>query len=400
MPIESTKPASPGSVSVNPKPTSPAEREQHVQDEGQHREQARHPVVDHHDEHDQDHARRSRPGCRRGSSPCRATGRSCAPRRSASGAGSAPARSTSARSWASCERLAPQLDLAALPQIWLLMIGGCALHPAVQDDGHVVVHVPAGLPLEHAAAAAREREARRSTGSSIWSRRAVALVSSSPVMIGSVFHDVEGAIGPRARAIRRRCPSAARCRAASAAAPRAARAGSRRSALAPRARGTRPGAGPERAATMSAPGRRSGSCLVPRPWPSPSWSCRRRTAATPRWPAPAPRACTPAWRSAGSIAGSASRNWFFMSVMRNSRNAVRMDDLLGARGVLLARQLDDQTVACRPSARRARSCRTRRSGCAPRARRAGSRRRDRAPARATGPPRAPDGCRRGGRDRG
>jgi len=39
--------------------------------------------------------------------------------------------------------------------------------------------------------------------------------------------------------------------------------------------------------------------------------------------AAAPRAFTPARRSAASICGSASLNRFFMSVMRNSRNAVR-----------------------------------------------------------------------------
>src|SRR5439155_25945862 len=50
-----------------------------------------------------------------------------------------------------------------------------------------------------------------------------------------------------------------------------------------------------------------------------SWPSRRATALD--GPAAGPR--TPAARNATSIAGMASRNTLFMSVMRNSRNAVR-----------------------------------------------------------------------------
>ena len=52
MPMDSTNPASPGSVSTASKPASIRQREQHVEKQSRHRERAREPVVadDEHDE--------------------------------------------------------------------------------------------------------------------------------------------------------------------------------------------------------------------------------------------------------------------------------------------------------------------------------------------------------------
>src|ERR1051325_10346282 len=129
-----------------------------------------------------------------------------------SGAGRAPAFSTSAKSCASCSGLAPSSIWPCWP-IWPLITGGCPCtrradgalfddgerrrqgarlqhqrqvlrllqrlgaeldlgvladlaldhrrlppHSAVEDDRHVVLHVPAGRALEDAPAAARQRE--------------------------------------------------------------------------------------------------------------------------------------------------------------------------------------------------------------------------------------------------
>src|SRR5579884_3950706 len=111
-----------------------------------------------------------------------------------SGAGRAPARSTRARSCASCSGLLPSSICPCWP-IWLLMTGGWPC-TAVQDDRHVVVDVPSGLALENPPAApgqgegdqrlVRERVARRG--------RLLELLAGDD---RAVFHGVERAVGAR-----------------------------------------------------------------------------------------------------------------------------------------------------------------------------------------------------------
>jgi len=55
------------------------------------------------------------------------------------------------------QRLRAQLDLPALPDL-TFDDRRLSLHPAVEDDRHVVLHVAAGLTLEDAPAAPRQHE--------------------------------------------------------------------------------------------------------------------------------------------------------------------------------------------------------------------------------------------------
>src|SRR5437867_1640873 len=232
------EPGEPRQRQREPEPREPGEREQHVQAQGRHGEHPRQPVVP---DHDHDHQRDAHDAgadavvdrvlAERGTDSALLDDGE----RRGQRAGAQHQRQV----LRVLERLRAQLDLAVLPDL-TLDDGRLALHAAVEDDGHVVLHVPAGLALEDASPAPRQREVHdRLVGHGVPLR--LRLFQLLPRDDRTILDRVQRAV--RARRARRHLG--------------------------------------------------------------------------------APLELDPARRSVLSISGRASRNRFFISVMRNSRNAVR-----------------------------------------------------------------------------
>ena len=146
----------PGQREGEPEPREPGEREDDVQGQRGHGQHTRQPVVRHHDQHDE--------GDADDSGADTVADRVLAERR-ADGAlfddrergGERPRLEHQRQVLGVLQRLCAQFDLSALPDL-AFDDRRLPLHPAVEDDRHIVVHVAAGLALEDAPPAPRQHE--------------------------------------------------------------------------------------------------------------------------------------------------------------------------------------------------------------------------------------------------